>query len=311
MSFTLQLQSVCTLALFMLCMNTIQAQKKYKYREEYFYNDYDTGVMHQIFNEYGKMIFEENVGWSRKWCTYQDSLLIGELKIEQADSMNTKTKARFTKFYTDTTVTKYSNSFDMEGKIVLRKATIRKFTAKHPMTDMQFIDETFDYTREWKHFSEVTQYTYDIAGRITSEHTEYTTKTWMYDSLGRLIEERNPLLRKYEYTDYGMITKYIFRAGDTLVFNSYLSHHWDKYGKIILQTKIDRRADSDICNEERIIYEYGEEYLIEKIESIYDRDNSESIQVTRILHTNKKPEWAESALTEELKLINAHEKPKE
>lgn len=284
--------------------NTVKAQDKYKYRLETKYSSLDTSETKQIFNDLGKMVYEDNVGWSKKWYAYQDTLIVAELEIEPADSMDTKGDSTFAKFYNDTTRRFYKYNRDKNGNIQSRIDTIMKFTAKHPQTCTRYEDEEFDYTRVWIRITNLVHFQYDDAERKISEQSKYDTISWKYDSAGRIIETKDPNWIIYEYTSDGVITKHIYGNNDTLIFNETTICTRNKKGDILSITSISRRADKDVCSEYNSSYTYTEQSMQIKTEHIYDRENSVSSTSGIILYTNNKPVWVLSNMLEFPKTTN-------
>jgi len=282
--------------LFLLNTSGVCAQEKYKYQEETTYSSYDTSKTNKILNDLGNVIYEESLGWSKLWRFYKDTLLSEEVKVSLTDSVDTATQYRFVHFYTDTTKRFYKYSFDKMGRVANRIDTIMEFTAKHPFSCVRYVDEQFDYTREWIRYTDAVRLNYDAAGRKISEHSKDNLKTWAYDSIGRLLEENDINHRVFEYLPDRKIIKKIYSVVDTFVLDQIISRDLDKNGRIVLQLTTESNETQNDYSEEQITYEYGEEKMDERIESVRENKNLLGKRLTIIHHTNNKPDWADAAI---------------
>lgn len=168
-------------------------QESYKYREESFYNNDDSTnietTLRQIFNENGKVIFEENIGWEKIFFNYKDTLLVSELHLQYSDSFDATGEIKFENYYIDTVKKNYTYSFDNSGRVIYRLDSNSSYKARNPLTCTR--NENLDYSREWRRWVSNTKFEYNSLGKKVSEHSQNESLKWVYDDLGRIREENN------------------------------------------------------------------------------------------------------------------------
>lgn len=270
------------------------AQTFYLNKEVLFYEDDDSlnaeTITKQIFDTLGRLVFEENVGWSKTWFNYKDQYLVSSLCVEPSDSMDNLAEKTFPHFYNDTTLRFYKNTFNKKGQLIYRSDSIRKFTANKPAGCVRFQNETFDYTRIWINFKDNKTMEYDSMGRIVSEKSKYEISRWKYDSLGRLIEKfERGTTHLIQYNPSGRVEMYIFNYSDkpdTIQTSFSFKKEFDKQGRLIKEIEFGKALDRE--HTITLMYNYKEdEHYEKKIENRTFRGHT-SIKTYITISKNKR-----------------------